>query len=200
LPEIHPPLVKDNDEDYQPYRRDPEKMNRYWAIPGQEGLRHRIGGLEKEDVTGNVSHDPMNHQVMVTKRKEKVEKVADDIPELEVIGEQTGDLLVIGWGGTYGGLVSAVTDLQKEGVSISLAQFNYIHPLPRNTEKVLSGFKKRIVCEINMGQFVNHLRSLYQHLGFMQFNKVQGLPFFISELKQKFMEVIEEQSAESKNS
>ncbi len=201
LPEIHPPLVKDNDENYQPYRRDPEKMNRYWAIPGQEGLRHRIGGLEKEDVTGNVSHDPMNHQVMVTKRKEKVEKVADDIPELEVIGEQTGDLLVIGWGGTYGGLVSAVTDLQKEGVSISLAQFNYIHPLPRNTEKVLAGFKKRIVCEINMGQFVSHLRSLYQHLGFRQYNKVQGLPFFISELKAKFMSVIEEQQpGETKNS
>ena len=191
LPEIKPPRAKDNDPDYQPYRRDPEKMNRFWAIPGQEGLRHRVGGLEKEDVTGNVSHDPLNHEVMVKNRKEKVDRVANYIPEVEVIGDETGDLLVIGWGGTYGGLVSAVRDLQKEGHSISLVQFNYLHPLPKNTEKVLGGFKKRIVCEINMGQFVNHLRSLYQHYEFQQYNKVQGLPFFISELKQKFMEVLE---------
>jgi 2-oxoglutarate/2-oxoacid ferredoxin oxidoreductase subunit alpha len=191
LPEIKPPLVADNDPEYQPYKRDPVKMNRYWALPGQEGLRHRIGGLEKEDVTGNVSHDPMNHQIMVENRRDKVDRVADYIPELRVIGEQTGDLLVIGWGGTYGGLVSAVKDLQKEGLSISLAQFNYIHPLPKNTGEVLGGFKKRIVCEINLGQFVNHLRSKFQQYDFMQYNKVQGLPFFISELKEKFREVLE---------
>jgi 2-oxoglutarate ferredoxin oxidoreductase subunit alpha len=202
LPSITPPLVKDNDESYQPYRRDPERMNRFWAIPGQEGLRHRIGGLEKEDVTGNVSHDPLNHQIMVTKRQQKVEKVADYIPEQRVIGEKTGDLLVIGWGGTYGGLVSAVTDLQKEGHSISLAQFNYIHPLPRNTEEILGGFKKIVVCEINMGQFVNHLRSKFQQFEFQQFNKVQGLPFFISELKEKFLEMMQggNQSEKSKKS
>lgn len=191
LNEITPPLVEDNDEKYQPYLRDPEKLNRFWAIPGQEGLRHRVGGLEKEDVTGTVSHDPMNHQVMVMNRQAKVEKVADYIPELEIIGEPTGDLLVIGWGGTYGGLVSAVTDLQKAGMSISLAQFNYINPLPKNTEEVLSGFKKRIVCEINLGQFAYHLRSNFQQFEFLQYNKVQGLPFFIAELKEKFMEILE---------
>src|SRR6056297_2698383 len=126
LPGITAPLVADNDENYQPYLRDPEKLNRLWAIPGQEGLRHRVGGLEKEDVTGTVSHDPMNHQIMVQNRQKKVDRVADYIPDLEIIGEATGDLLVIGWGGTYGGLVSAVTDLQKEGMSISLVQFNYL--------------------------------------------------------------------------
>ncbi|MCA1747574.1 MAG: 2-oxoacid:acceptor oxidoreductase subunit alpha, partial [Bacteroidales bacterium] len=93
---------------------------------------------------------------------------------------------------TYGGLVSAVKDLQKEGMSISLAQFNYIHPLPKNTEEVLGGFKKRVVCEINLGQFVNHLRSKFQKHEFMQYNKVQGLPFFISELKEKFIEILQE--------
>jgi 2-oxoglutarate ferredoxin oxidoreductase subunit alpha len=191
LQEIKPPLVADNDENYQPYLRDPERLNRFWAIPGQEGLRHRVGGLEKEDITGMVSHDPLNHQIMVTHRQKKVEKVADFIPELEIIGEPEGDLLVIGWGGTYGGLVSAVTDLQKEGKSISLAQFNYIHPLPKNTEKVLSGFKKRIVCEINMGQFASHLRSKFQQYQFLQHNKVQGLPFFIAELKEKFLEILD---------
>ena len=193
LPEIKPPFVKDNDENYQPYLRDPEKLNRFWAIPGQEGLRHRVGGLEKEDVTGNVSHDPMNHQIMVNNRQKKVDKVADDIPDLSVIGDESGDLLVVGWGGTYGGLVSAVSDLRKEGKSISLAQFNYINPLPKNTEAVFSRFKKIIVCEINMGQFAFYLRAKFQKYQFMQYNKVQGLPFFIAELKEKFREILNEQ-------
>lgn len=193
LPEIKLPLVEENDEKYAPYRRDPEKLNRFWAVPGQEGLRHRVGGLEKEDVSGEVSHDPLNHQVMVELRQKKVDKVADYIPELKIIGKESGDLLVIGWGGTYGGLVSAVTDLQKTGMSISLAQFNYINPLPRNTEEVFSRFKKKIVCEINMGQFVMVLRSKFQKHEFMQYNKIQGLPFFIAELKDKFKQVLEEE-------
>jgi len=191
MPEIKPPLVADNDPDYQPYKRDSDMMNRQWAIPGQEGLRHRVGGLEKEDVTGNVSHDPLNHEIMVHNRQEKLERVVNDIPDLRVIGEKTGDLLVIGWGGTYGGLVSAVKDLQKEGVRISLAQFNYIHPLPKNTEEVLGGFKRRIVCELNLGQFAYHLRSKFQKYEFLQYNKVQGLPFFISELKGEFLKILE---------
>ncbi|MFC2079879.1 2-oxoacid:acceptor oxidoreductase subunit alpha [Bacteroidota bacterium] len=193
LPLIKPPFVADNDENYKPYKRDLEKLNRFWAVPGQEGLRHRIGGLEKENITGEVSHDPLNHEIMVGLRKAKVNKVAEYIPDLKVIGEDSGELLVIGWGGTYGGLVSAVTDLQKEGVSISLVQFNYIMPLPKNTEEVLSRFNKKIVCEINMGQFATYLRSQFFHHTFMQYNKVQGLPFFISELKLKFKEILEEE-------
>jgi 2-oxoglutarate/2-oxoacid ferredoxin oxidoreductase subunit alpha len=191
MEEIHPPLVKDNDKDYQPFKRDPERLNRFWALPGQEGLRHRIGGLEKEDVSGEVSHDPMNHQIMVELREAKVAKVAEFIPKQEIIGEKSGDLLVIGWGGTYGALVSAVGDMQEKGKSISLAQFNYINPLPSNTEEVLSGFKKIVICELNRGQFATFLRSQFPKYEYLQYNKVQGLPLFISELKVKFNEVLE---------
>ena len=190
LPEIKPPLVSDN-SDYQPYKRNPENLARYWAIPGQEGLRHRIGGLEKEDVTGAVSHNPLNHERMSNLREEKVQKVVDYIPELEVFGEESGDVLVVGWGGTYGALVSAVKDLQEEGKSISLAQFNYIKPLPKNTEEVFSKFRKIIVCEINLGQYVNYLRMTLPQFSYMQYNKIQGLPFMISELKEKLNQILE---------
>ncbi len=191
LPDIHPPMVEDNDEDYQPYGRNPETLARYWALPGQEGLRHRIGGLEKENITGLVSHGPLNHERMVKLREEKVQRVANYVPELELVGEDTGELLVIGWGGTYGALVSAVTDLQEEGKKISLAQFNYIKPLPRNTKKILESFKKIIVVEMNAGQFAFYLRALYQEFNFIQYNKVQGIPFMISELKEKFNQILE---------
>ncbi len=191
IEEIKPPLVEDNDKDYQPFRRDPERLNRFWALPGQPGLRHRIGGLEKEDVSGDVSHDPMNHQIMVELREAKVAKVAEFIPKQEVFGKKSGDLLVIGWGGTYGALVSAVGDMQEDGKSVSLAQFNYINPLPSNTEEVLSGFKKIVICELNRGQFATYLRSSFPKYEYLQYNKVQGLPLFISELKVKFNEVLE---------
>jgi 2-oxoglutarate ferredoxin oxidoreductase subunit alpha len=191
LPDIHPPLVEDNHEGYYPYLRDVETLSRKWAIPGQEGLRHRVGGLEKADVTGEVSHDPMNHQIMVELRARKVEKVANFIPEQTLLGEETGDLLVIGWGGTYGALFTAVDDLRNEGYRISLAQFNYLNPLPLNTGKILSSFTKRLVCELNLGQFANHLRSKFPRYELMQYNKVQGLPFMISELKSKFREILD---------
>ena len=191
MPEIKPPLVKDNDENYQPYKRDPQRLNRYWAIPGQPGLRHRIGGLEKEDVTGEVSHDPMNHQVMVELREKKVQKVVEFIPEQEVTGAPEGDLLVVGWGGTYGALVSAVNDLHEEGKSVALAHFNYINPLPGNTAEVFSHYKKILVCELNLGQFASYLRSKHSQFEYLQYNKVQGLPLFISELKVKINEVLE---------
>lgn len=192
LPDIEPPAVKDDDPYYLPYSRDPEKLSRYWAVPGQKGLRHRIGGLEKSDVTGEVSHDPLNHEIMVLTRGEKVERVANFLPEQEIVGKKRGDLLVIGWGGTFGALHSAVKELQDEGKNISLAQFNFINPLPRNTKEILKGFKKRIVCELNMGQFATYLRSKYSQFDYIQFNKVQGLPFMISELKTKFNEILEE--------
>lgn len=191
MPVIKPQLVKDNDPDYKPYKRDPEKLNRFWAIPGQPGLRHRVGGLEKEDVSGVVSHDPLNHQKMVELRDKKVRKVVDFIPDQQVDGPEEGDLLVIGWGGTYGALISAVKDLQEEGKSVSLAQFNYLNPLPGNTVDVLSGYKKILVCELNLGQFATHLRSMHPQFEYLQFNKIQGLPLFISELKVKINEVLE---------
>jgi 2-oxoglutarate ferredoxin oxidoreductase subunit alpha len=183
--------VEDNHANFYPYHRDAEKLARLWAIPGQEGLRHRIGGLEKSDVTGEVSMDPMNHQVMVEIRQAKVDRVANFIPEQELLGEESGELLVIGWGGTYGALFTAVKELQEEGYSLSLAQFNYINPLPKNTRHILISFKKRIVCELNLGQFVNYLRMKFPEFEYLQYNKIQGLPFMISELKLKLKEILE---------
>jgi 2-oxoglutarate ferredoxin oxidoreductase subunit alpha len=191
-PKITPRLVKDNDENYKPYQRDPETLARSWAVPGQEGLRHRIGGLEKEDVIGTVSHDPLNHQKMVGLRQEKVYRIANVIPELEVVGEKTGDLLVVGWGGTYGHLVSAVKDLQTQGQKISLAHFNYIYPLPKNTDDVLKGFNKIVVCELNNGQFIYWLRAIYPQYNYLTFHKVQGLPFLINELITKFTDILKQ--------
>jgi len=191
MPEIKVPLVEDNDPNYFPYRRRAENLARYWALPGQAGLRHKVGGLEKADVTGELSHDPVNHQVMCKLREEKVNKVADFIPDQEVIGDESGDLLVIGWGGTYGALVSAVEELRENGKSISLAQFNYIKPLPKNTGDIFKKFKKKIVCELNLGQFATYLRSQVQDHEYLQYNKIQGLPFMIQELKTKFNEILE---------
>jgi 2-oxoglutarate ferredoxin oxidoreductase subunit alpha len=182
--------VPDDTPDYYPYKRDPEKLNRFWAIPGQKGLRHRVGGLEKADVTGEVSHDPMNHQIMVELRQRKVDKVVDDIPQQKVEGPGEADLLVVGWGGTYGALSSAVSDMRNEGKSIALAHFNYINPLPSNTADIFKKYKKILVCELNLGQFASYLRSKHPQFDYMQFNKVQGLPLFISELKEKFNEVL----------
>jgi 2-oxoglutarate ferredoxin oxidoreductase subunit alpha len=191
MAEIHPPKVKDNHEGYMPYIRDPKTLARFWAVPGQEGLRHRVGGLEKADKTGEVSHDPYNHQVMVGLRQEKVDRVANYIPDQEIIGEKDADLLVIGWGGTYGAIVSAVKELQEEGKSIALAHFSHISPLPKNTAEVLKHAKKRVVCELNLGQFALYLRSKFPQYEYSQYNKVQGLPFMISELKAKFTELLE---------
>jgi len=192
LPEINPPIAKENDEDYKPYRRNPDTLSRYWALPGTKGLRHRVGGLEKEDVTGIVSQDPLNHQKMVSIREQKVQRLVGEIPEQKVIGNEFGDLLVVGWGGTYGALLSAVTDLQKEGKDVSFTQFNYIKPLPRNTEEIFRKFKRIVVCELNLGQFANYLRSLFPQFKYLQYNKIQGLPFMIYELKKRFSQILEE--------
>lgn len=186
LPEIKPPLVAANDPDYKPYRRNPEKLNRYWAVPGTEGLRHRVGGLEKEDVSGNVSHDPLNHQKMIMLREEKVQRVANYIPDQAILGNDTGDLLIVSWGGTYGVMRTVVNKMQEQGKSISLAHFRYIMPLPRNTEQVLAGFKNILVCEINNGQFVKYLKMNFPQFRYEQYNKIQGLPFMIAELEEKF--------------
>ncbi len=192
LVDIKPPLAKANDKEYFPYKRDPEKLNRQWAIPGTEGLRHRIGGLEKEDVYGNVSHDPENHQLMSQYRAEKVARVADYISLQEVYGPQSGDLLVVSWGGTYGVMMEAVLEMQKQGKDISLAHFHYINPLPKNTEEIFSRFKKIIVPELNLGQFVLYLRMQFRQFEFEQYNKIQGLPFMVKELVDLFSKKLEE--------
>ncbi len=192
MPPINPPIAEPNDPDYKPYRRDPETLVRKWALPGTEGLRHRIGGLEKENINGTVSTDPLNHQLMVNLRAAKVEKVADFIPEQTIDGNDEGELLIISWGGTYGAVHSAVKQLQDEGKPVSHAHFHHIMPLPKNTGKVLNGFKKILVCELNSGQFVNYLRMKYPLPNIYQFNKVQGLPFMTKELMDKFNQLLEE--------
>ncbi|MCF8233527.1 MAG: 2-oxoacid:acceptor oxidoreductase subunit alpha [Bacteroidales bacterium] len=186
LMEINPPLVPPNDEDYKPYKRDEKKLNRRWAVPGTEGLRHRIGGLEKENIEGNVSHDPENHQLMTQLREEKVNRVADFIPEQELIGDSKGDLLIVSWGGTKGVMLTAVEEMHKENQNVSLAHFNHINPLPKNTEEIFSKFKKIVVCELNNGQFVNYLKMKFPEFTYQQYNKIQGLPFMVSELKREF--------------
>ncbi|MDR1878017.1 MAG: 2-oxoacid:acceptor oxidoreductase subunit alpha [Bacteroidales bacterium] len=191
LPSITPPVAQPNEADFAPYRRD-EKLVRRWALPGTEGLRHRIGGLEKTDGKGEVSTDPLNHEKMVKYRHEKVMRVADEIPEQEVIGEKEGDLLVVSWGGTYGQTLVAVKNLQKQGKKISLAHFKYIMPLPKNTNEIFKQFKKIVVCELNCGQFADYLRMTYPDYAYLKYNKVQGLPFTTEELTEKFNQLTEE--------
>lgn len=192
MPAINPPIVKANDPDFKPYRRNEETLARGWALPGTEGLRHRIGGLEKENGIGNLSTDPANHATMTRLRREKVERVANYIPEQTIDGDPNADLLVVSWGGTLGTVNTAVKELQAQGKSIAHAHFNYIMPLPRNTQQVLEGHKKIVVCELNEGQFVNYLRGRFDHLSMKQYNKVQGLPFTVSELTEHFNQLLAE--------
>lgn len=192
MPAINPPIVEANDPDFKPYRRNEETLARGWALPGTEGLRHRIGGLEKENGVGNLSTDPANHATMTRLRREKVERVANDIPEQTIDGDPNADLLVVSWGGTLGTVNTAVKELQAQGKSIAHAHFNYIMPLPKNTQQVLEGHKKIVVCELNEGQFVNYLRGRFDHLSMKQYNKVQGLPFTVSELTEHFNQLLAE--------
>ena len=180
-PEIKPPIITSCEGAFKPFERDPETFVRKWALPGTKGLEHRVGGLEKNH-DGVISSDPLVHEMMVRERAAKVAKVADFIPEQSVIGEKTGDILVVGWGGTFGHLYSAVHALQEEGKSVSLAHFDYINPLPKNTGEVLSGFKKIIVCELNSGHFAGYLRNRFPQFTYHQYNKVQGQPFIVTDV------------------
>ena len=189
LPPITPRKAT-NPELFKPYNRDPETLARDWAIPGMEGFEHRLGGLEKNEA-GSVSHDPDTHQRNSEIRAAKVENVVDMIPELKVDGNPEGDLLVIGWGGTFGHMISSVRAMQEAGKSVSLAHFNYIKPLPKNTAEVLSGFKKIVVCELNMGQFASYLRDKLPQFTYHQVNKMKGLPFSVHELVENFDKLLE---------
>jgi 2-oxoglutarate ferredoxin oxidoreductase subunit alpha len=190
LPSITPRLAKPNDPDYRPFRRDPETFAREWALPGMEGLRHRVGGLEKCP-DGPLSTDPENHALMVYNRQEKVNRVANYIPEQEVKGNPDADLLVVGWGGTAGALTLAVEELNKEGKKVAYTHFNYICPLPKNTGDILRKYKKIVVCELNNGQFAGYLRTQYPECPMHQYNKVMGLPFEVGELKAEFERLLE---------
>jgi 2-oxoglutarate ferredoxin oxidoreductase subunit alpha len=181
-PAINPPIVKESDQTpFWPYKRDAEKLARKWALPGTKGLEHRIGGLEKNN-DGSVSSDPHVHERMVAERAEKVARLANYIPEQTVIGEEEGEVLIVGWGGTYGHLYTAVKELQAEGKKVSLTHFDYIFPLPKNTADIFSKYKKIIVCELNSGQFANYLRAIHPQFSYLQYNKVQGQPFIVKEI------------------
>ena len=156
----HPRERSEDDPPFLPYKRD-DNLSRPWALPGTKGLEHRIGGLEKEHETGNVSYDPDNHEFMCKMRQEKIDKIADFIPELEVDGEQSGDLLVLSWGGTYGACTTAVTQCQAEGLSVSHAHLRFINPFPRNLEALLGNFKKVVIPELNLGQLQKIIKSTY---------------------------------------
>ena len=179
-PSINPPFARPNVE-YKPYERDPETLVRKWAVPGMAGCEHRVGGLEKNHA-GVLSSDPQNHEMMVAERAMKVQKVADSIPELKVDGPESGKLLVVGWGGTFGHIKSAVYSLRTEGVDVAFAHFDYIMPLPKNTAEVFSKYEKVLVCELNSGHFVNYLRGLMPQFSYVQCNKVQGHPFLVQEI------------------
>jgi 2-oxoglutarate/2-oxoacid ferredoxin oxidoreductase subunit alpha len=171
--------------------RDSETHVRDWAIPGMEGLEHRIGGLEKDFITGNVSYDPMNHQKMSNIRQAKIEAVVNSIPLQEIEGEGYGDLLVISWGGTYGAVEMATRALQKEGKKVSLMHLRYINPMPKNIGDVIKNFQKVIVPELNMGQMVHIINAKFQ-CNAIGYNKVEGLPFKITELRTAFLKAIKE--------
>lgn len=181
-PEIKPPFVRGLLEEgtrFKPFERDPETLVRRWAVPGQKGFEHRVGGLEKNHA-GVLSTDPQNHEQMVSERARKVELISRDIPQLEILhGPAQGKLLVIGWGGTYGHILSAVHEV---GEGVSYAHFDYINPLPANTEKVFSSFEKVLVCELNSGQFADYLRARFPKVNFIKCNKIQGQPFLVGEL------------------
>ncbi len=191
FPSIKPPMVLEKPEGgYFPYIRNEKTLARGWAIPGTPGCEHRIGGLEKDSETGCVSHDAANHQIMTNLRAAKVAKVADFIPEAKVYGDKSGDLLVIGWGGTFGHLRTTVDMLREQGKAVSHLHFDFINPLPNGVEKILSKFKNIIVCELNSGQFANYLRQSFQKFEYNQYNKVQGLPFTTDELAEAFNKII----------
>ena len=185
---VHPGERSEEDPPFLPYKRD-EFLSRPWALPGTKGLEHRIGGLEKDHETGNVSYDPENHEFMCKIRQEKIDRIADFIPELEVDGEESGDLLVLSWGGTYGACTTAVTQCQAEGLSVSHAHLRFINPFPRNLETLLGNFKKVVIPELNLGQLQKIVSSTYgvQTEGI---HKLKGRPFTVSELKEQFKELI----------
>jgi 2-oxoglutarate ferredoxin oxidoreductase subunit alpha len=181
----HPGPLQDG-EVFLPYKRN-ERLARPWAIPGTEGLMHRIGGLEKQDVTGNVSYDAKNHEHMVKTRAQKVANIAMDVPPQEVFGPSSGDLLVLSWGGTYGACLTAVQKCQEQGISVAHAHLRYLNPFPRNLGEILGRYKKILVPEWNLGQLLMLIRAKFLKDA-VGFNKVQGKPFAVAEIVEKIQE------------
>lgn len=194
-PSICPPYVKPEMADsWTPFQRDPQTGVRYWATPGMPGFMHRIGGLEKSNETGAISTEPENHFLMTKLRAEKVEKIADSLPPLTVEGDPDADLLIVGFGGTYGHLHSAMDQLNAMGKKTALAHFRVINPLPKNTEEVLRKYKTIVVAEQNMGQLAGYLRMKVEGIHLHQFNQVKGQPFVVKELVEAFSQLFNDSS------
>ncbi|MGL4293430.1 MAG: 2-oxoacid:acceptor oxidoreductase subunit alpha [Bacteroidales bacterium] len=182
-PSIRIPYVNEEmKEGWKPYMRNLDTMVRYKANPGQEGFAHRLGGLEKDYNTSAISTNPENHQKMTDTRQAKIDYIAHDIPLLNVMGDPNADLLVVGWGGTYGHLFSAVNELNEAGKHVAYVHFNYINPLPKNTEEVLRKYKKVVVCELNNGQFASYLRGKVPGVNIRQYNQMQAQPFRVIDI------------------
>ena len=172
-----------------PYKRNEKTLSRPWVVPGTPGIEHRIGGLEKQDITGNISYDPANHEKMVHLRAEKVERITQDIAPTEIYGPTSRKLLVIGWGSTFGAIISSCDALRKEGINVSNIQPLYLSPLPSDLENIISKFDQVLVPELNMGQLLSVLRAKYLAKA-TGLNKVQGQPFKIKEIKNKIKEML----------
>lgn len=187
IPVSHP--VSAGSGGFLPYQRNPQTLARPWAIPGTPGLEHRIGGLEKADVTGNVSYDPGNHEHMIHTRRAKIDGIANDIPDVEIFGSQPGgDLLIIGWGSTYGAIVSAVEKAREKGMDVSSAHLRHMNPFPKNLGDVLKRFRRVVVPEMNLGQLLMLLRAKYL-VDAVGLNKVRGQPFKIGDILRKIEEM-----------
>jgi 2-oxoglutarate ferredoxin oxidoreductase subunit alpha len=191
LPSFKVKFHEANGSEFLPYDRDPDTLSRPWAVPGTAGLEHRIGGLEKEDITGNVSYDPENHMHMVLTRAEKVSLIANDIPELEITGDSRGRVLVVGWGSTYGAITSAVEEMQGRGKSVSSIHLRHLNPFPKNLEQILGRFDRVLIPELNMGQLALLLRAKFL-VPAISYGKVKGKPFKISEIVARIEEVYED--------
>ena len=193
LPEIRADFAvgADTNNGFEPYLRDPETLARPWAKPGTAGLEHRIGGLEKSDVTGDVSYDAENHQRMVEIRAEKVARIADELPPTEVFGTQEGDILLLGWGGTYGAIRTTAENYIAEGLPVAHVHLRHLNPFPKDLGDILQRFKKILIPELNSGQLLQLIRSTYL-IDAIGLNKVQGQPFHVFELASKIDEILEE--------
>ncbi|MBI3004957.1 MAG: 2-oxoacid:acceptor oxidoreductase subunit alpha [Ignavibacteriales bacterium] len=188
LPDISPKFRTEKDG-FLPYLRDEATLSRPWAIPGTPGLEHRIGGLEKQHLTGNVNYEPQNHEFMVKLRTEKIERIANEIPPAEVEGDKKGDVLVVGWGSTYGAIKTAVERHRQKGNSVAHLHLKYLNPLPKNVGEILYNFKHVLVPEMNLGQLIKVLRAKYL-VPAIGLNKVQGLPFMAVEIEKKIDEIL----------
>jgi 2-oxoglutarate/2-oxoacid ferredoxin oxidoreductase subunit alpha len=192
MPGIKVTHITPRENSWSPYMRDAETLARSWEVPGTAGFEHRIGGLEKDPKSGMISYDPSNHQEMVNLRDLKIKKIADYIPDLKVEGDDTGEILLVGWGGTYGALATAATQLRNEGITLGHAHFSYINPMPKNTKDVFKKYEKIVVCELNLGQLSKILRDNFPSVRFQQLNKVKGLPFMIQDIKDCVYQIAKE--------